>query len=369
MKKIGLLFLLFVLTLVCGCQRSGNQTADQVIDVIYPFSEDYSISFKNGIELAAQEINDNGGILDEAVTINFVDDGDNTNTAVEVATMVAEKQGFPIVIGHRSTDDVLEVEGIYQRNNKILFAPIIASSKISRAENEGAYLVAPSENEQAQVMVEKISAQGISKVVIIHTAGNTYGKDFMQKFEEHARKAGLEIVDAVSYLPTADYFNAYLKKWDAMGAEAIVSACVGSDVTTLFNYLEQTGNTRPIFVTYDIEVQPYEVPISLKSLTQVISYFDAQATEGSQAEFIKAYQEMFGKTPDLSAAQGYFALHLAADAVNQAGSLDVSKIKTVLKDSQFESLYGSVTFDSRLVQGIPVIEKRFVNGQLVTMSN
>ncbi|WKY47597.1 ABC transporter substrate-binding protein [Eubacteriaceae bacterium ES3] len=369
MKKIGLLFLVVTIMLICGCQKSDNQTTDQIIDVIYPFSEDYSASFKNGIELAAQEINDKGGILGESITINFVDDGDNTNTAVEVATMVAEKEGFPIVIGHRSTDDVLEVEGIYQRNNKLLFAPIIASSKISRPENEGAYLVAPSENEQAQVMVEKLVAQGITKVAIIHTAGNTYGKDFMQKFEEHARNAGLEIVDAVSYLPTADYFKTYLKKWDAVGVQAIVSACVGSDITKLFNYLEQTDNTRPIFVTYDIEVQPYEVPESLRPLTQVISYYDAQATEGPESEFIKAYQEMFGLTPDLPAAQGYFALHLAADAVNQAGSLETSDIKTVLKDSQFESLYGSVHFESRLIQGIPVIEKSFVGGQLITSSN
>ncbi|MBC3796943.1 ABC transporter substrate-binding protein [Acetobacterium tundrae] len=349
----------------CGCTGKTSDTGTLSVDAIYPFSEDYGATFANGLKLAASEINEQGGILNRNIEVNYVNDGDNTNTAVEVATMVAGNDDFPIVIGHRSTDDVLKVASIYQRNNKILFSPIIATSKINLSGNEGAYLCAPSENSMANEMVQSIVAQGISKVVFVHSPGNTYGKDYMQSFEEYATAAGIEIVDAVSYLPNLDYFRYYVKKWDSLGAQAIVSACTENDITTLFNDLDKTGNTRPIYISYDIEIQSYTIPQSTKNLIQVTSYFDNNAQAGPQADFIKAYKSAFGTDPDLPAAQAYFALHLAADAANKAQSLDVEEIKKVLADNSFDTLYGTVSFDKRLVSGIPVFQKTYVGNQLV----
>lgn len=356
--------------LLCfGCTAKTTTTSTLAVDVVYPFSEEYSTSFKNGIELAAKEINDQGGILNQPIEINYNDDGNNTNSAVEVATRIAEKQGFPIVIGHRSTDDVLKVASIYNQNNKLLFAPIIASSKLSLGENEGAYLCAPSDDAMAIEMVQSMNAQGITKIAMVHSAGNTYGKDYIQKVEEHARQAGIEIVDAVSYLPNLDYFRYYVRKWDSLGAQAIVTACVGNDITALYDYLEKTGNTRPIFASYDIEVQPYIIPQSMKNLTQITSYFNSTATAGSEVTFIQAYQKAYGNIPDLPAAQAYMSMHLAADAANKAQSLEAEAIKKVLAENSFDSIYGSLNFDKRLINGIPVFQKIYVNNQLVPKDN
>ncbi len=371
MKKhlmIGLMLL--ISSLFCfGCAAKTDNTTPLSVDVVYPFSEDYSASFKNGTELAVKEINEHGGMLNRSIKINYDDDGNNTNTAVELATMIAEKEGFPIVIGHRSTDDVLKVASIYNQNNKILFTPIIASSKLNLAVNEGAYLCAPSENTMADEMVQSMVTQGISKIAIVHSAGNTYGKDYVQKFEEHAKQAGIEIVDAVSYLPNLDYFRLYVKKWDSMGAQAIVNACVGKDITAFYEYLDKTGNTRPIFASYDVEVQPYSIPQNMKNRTQVTSYFNNTAISGPEAAFIQDYQKTYGQNPDLPAAQAYLAMHLAADVVNKAQSLDVQTIKKVLAENSFDTLYGSLSFDKRLINGIPVMQKIYVNNQLVPRNN
>lgn len=374
MKKslmiVSIIAIFVIGSVLCfGCTAKTTTSSTLSVDVVYPFSEDYSASFKNGIELAAKEINEQGGILNQTIEINYNDDGNNTNTAVEVATMIAEKQGFPIVIGHRSTDDVLKVASIYNQNNKLLFAPIIASSKVSLGENEGAYLCAPSDDTMATEMVQSMTAQGITKIAMVHTASNTYGKDYIQKVEEHAKQAGIEIVDAVSYMPNLDYFRYYVKKWDSLGAQAIVTACVGNDITTLYDYLEKTGNTRPIFATYDIEVQPYVISQSMKSLTQVTSYFNSTATVGSEAGFIQAYQKAYGKNPDLPAAQAYVSMHLAADVANKAQSLEAEALKKVLAENSFDSIYGSLNFEKRLINGIPVFQKIYVNNQLVPKDN
>lgn len=352
-----------------GCTGKTEETGQLSVEVVYPFSEDYSQSFKNGVELAAQEINDQGGVLNQTIEVNYNDDGNNTNTAVEVATRIAENPGFPIVIGHRSTDDVLKVGSIYHQNNKLLFAPIIASSKLNLAQNPGAYLCAPSEDAMASELVSSIAAQGISRIAVVHSAGNTYGKDYIQKVEEHAAAVGIEIVDAVSYLPNLDYFRYYVKKWDSMGAQAIVTACVGNDITALYEYLEKTGNTRPIFDSYDIEVQAYTIPQSMKNLIQVTSYFNNTATAGAEAAFIQAYQQDYGKDPDLPAAQAYMAMHLAADAANQAQSLEIEAIRKVLAENSFETVYGRLSFDKRLISGIPVFQKIYRNDQLVPRDN
>lgn len=374
MKKYRIILSILVILVIggwfcSGCTGNTTETAKLSVDVVYPFSQAYSQSFKNGIELAAREINEQGGILNQVVEINYNDDGNNTNTAVEVATRIAENPGFPIVIGHRSTDDVLKVASIYKQNNKLLFTPIIASSKLNLAENEGAYLCAPSDDAMANEMVNSMAAQGIRRIAFVHSAGNTYGKDYIQKVEEHAGEVGIEIVDAVSYLPNLDYFRYYVKKWDSLGAQAIVSACVGDDITALYGYLEKTGNTRPVFASYDIEIQPYTIPQSMKNLTQVTSYFNNTATAGPEAAFIQAYQQAYGQNPDLPAAQAYMNMHLAAAAANAAQSLEAAALKKVLGENSFETVYGRLSFDKRLINGIPVFQKSYVNDQLVPRDN
>lgn len=369
-KHLMILSILLIGSLLCfGCATKTDNTTPLSVDVVYPFSEDYSASFKNGIDLAVKEINEQGGILNRSIEISYSDDGNNSNTAVGLATMIGEKQGFPIVIGHRSTDDVLKVASIYKQHNKMLFAPTIASSKISLDKNEGAYLCAPSDDEMTTEMVQSIAAQGITKIAVVHTAGNTYGKDYAQKLQEHAKQAGIEIVDAVSYLPNLDYFRYYVKKWDSLGVQAIVTACVGNDISTIYDYLEKTGNTRPIFASYDIEVEPYTISQSIKKLIQVTSYFDNTATTGAERAFIKAYQDAYGQNPDLPAAQAYLSMQLAAAAANKADSLDVEVIGKVLAENNFDTLYGSLNFDKRLIEGIPVFQKIYVNDQLVPKDN
>lgn len=373
MKKhlmIGATLLTVISLLFFGCVSSPEETDILAIDVVYPFSQEYSASFKNGIQLAAQEINDQGGILKKNIEITYHDDGDTTNKAVELAAMIAEKPGFPIVIGHRSSDDVLKVASIYDRGDKLLFSPIIANSKVSLRANQGAYLCAPPEEMMAKQMVESMAAQDITKVAIIHTAASTYGKDYLQKVEEYGKKAGIEIVDAVSYLPNLDYFTYYVKKWDGLGAQAIVSACVKEDIPILYDFLAKTNNSRPIFATYDMDIRPFILPENIKKQSQVTSFFDNRLTRESPAiAFIKAYQKAYGQDPDLPAAQAYLSMQLAAKAVNQANSLETKAIEKVLAENSFDSLYGSIKFDQRLIQGIPIVQKVYLNNQLVVKDN
>jgi branched-chain amino acid transport system substrate-binding protein len=107
----------------------------------------------------------------------------------------------------------------------------------------------------------------------------------------------------------------------------------------------------------------------MKSLTQVTSYFNNTATAGPEAVFIQAYQQAYGKNPDLPAAQAYMNMHLAAAAANQAQSLDAAAIKKVLGENSFETVYGSLSFDKRLIKGIPVFQKSYVNDQMVPRDN
>ncbi|HAZ06801.1 MAG TPA: hypothetical protein DCY58_12410 [Acetobacterium sp.] len=71
----------------------------------------------------------------------------------------------------------------------------------------------------------------------------------------------------------------------------------------------------------------------------------------------------------MPAAQAYMTMHLAADAANQAQSLETEAIKKVLAENSFETVYGSLSFDKRLISGIPVFQKIYLNDQLVPRNN
>jgi branched-chain amino acid transport system substrate-binding protein len=63
-----------------------------------------------------------------------------------------------------------------------------------------------------------------------------------------------------------------------------------------------------------------------------VTFVDAYDPDRPQVkEFIEVYKKEFGKTPFSLPAYGYDAIHLAADAVKKAGSLDKEKIREAMQ--------------------------------------
>ncbi len=181
-----------------------------------------------GAELAAQEINDNGGVLGNDVEWLPGDSGDNGDVANQtVDRLLGENvDGF---LGAASSGVSFTVIDKITGACKIHFSPANTSPDFTTKDpNQLYFRTAPSDVLQGRVLADLIVEEG-SGTAVIMALQDPYGEGLLRYTKEPLEEQGVEVVDDFVYDPKAASFDAEVEKVVASGAEAIV--VIGFDET------------------------------------------------------------------------------------------------------------------------------------------
>ena len=212
--------------------------ADMVkIGIILGFTgplESITPAMAAGAELAMQEVNDAGGILD-GMMVEPVR-ADSTCIDAAAATTAAERlvtaDGVAAIMGA----DCSGVTGailanVAVPNGVVMISPSATSPGLSTAEDNGLFFrTAPSDARQGVVMSDILMDRGISEVALTYT-NNDYGKGLADSFAAAFEEAGGTVtINAAHEDGKADY-----------SAEIGALASAGGEVLVVAGYLDQGG--------------------------------------------------------------------------------------------------------------------------------
>ena len=183
-----------------------------------------------GVQMAVEEINENGGFGETDVVLVEGDSGDTTtDTAVQTVTRELQ-ENVDAIIGAASSSvsasviDQITAAGVTQ------FSPANTSKQFSEYDDKGLYFrLGPSDILQGQVLAEVVAEDGHASVVIMNfddDYGNGLAEDFAASFEA----GGGEVVDTIVYDPQAQTFDAEVQ--EALAADADAIALIGFDETS-----------------------------------------------------------------------------------------------------------------------------------------
>ncbi|MDO6732237.1 ABC transporter substrate-binding protein [Marinovum sp. 2_MG-2023] len=236
MKKFLMATALTSLAAVSAQAASHAETLK--IGVILGFTgplESLAPPMAGGAELALNEINAAGGILDgkmlEAVR------GDGTCADSAAATAAAERlvtsDGVVAIMGAMcsgATGAVLT--NVALPNGVLQISPSATSPGLSSIEDNGLFFrMAPSDARQGQVMAEILGDRGISSVALTYT-NNDYGSGLASSFQEAFEAAGGSVTLSAAHEDgKADY-----------SAEVGSLASAGGDALVVIGYVDEGGS-------------------------------------------------------------------------------------------------------------------------------
>ena len=175
-----------------------------------------------GVDLAVEEINEAGGVLDECVEVLHEDSGD---TSTDIASQAADSliaQDVDAVVGAASSGvsfqfiDKLYEEGIVQ------ISPANTSPDFTTYERGDYYFrTAPSDVLQGRVLADLVIQDGHEKVAIL-ALQDSYGTGLADAVEQNITEFGGEVVMKTIYDPNATEFSAEASQLAAADADAVV---------------------------------------------------------------------------------------------------------------------------------------------------
>ncbi len=291
------------------------------IGVIGPLTGDnaaYGLAVQYGAELAAQEINEAGGINGAMIELQAQDDEADAEKGVNAYNTLKD-WGMQMLVGSTTSGSCIAVAAESYADNMFQITP--SGSAEECVENPNVFRVCFSDPEQGTASAQYIGEHNLAtKVAIIYDSSSVYSDGIRENFVAEAANQGIEIVASEAFTSDSKTdFSVQLDKAKEAGAELVFLPIYYQEASII---LKQAADKEfsPIFFGCDgmdgiLTVENFDT--SLAEGLMLLTPFAADAEDAQ--DFTAAYVEAYGETPNQFAADAYDAMYAIKAAAETAG--------------------------------------------------
>jgi branched-chain amino acid transport system substrate-binding protein len=309
----------------------------------------FTVPYRNGWQMAMEEINAAGGLLGgRKLEVISRDDGGKPDDATRNAQELLS-QKVDLLAGTFLSNVGLAVSDIALRN-KTLFvaAEPLTDALVWDKGNRYTFRLRPSTYMQAAMLAEE-AAKLPAKTWATLAPNYEYGQSAVANFKELLKAKRPDVQFVAEQWPALGKLEAgaTIQALEAAKPEAIFNVTFGADLTKFV----REGNLRGLFESRAVVSMLTGEPEYLDPLKDetprgwiVTGYPWDQIKTPAHQRFVQAYEKRYGETPRLGSVVGYVTFMAIADAIRKAGSTDTEKLISALRGLKFETVFGPVAF-------------------------
>jgi branched-chain amino acid transport system substrate-binding protein len=323
------------------------------IGVIGPFtggSAAMGVSMLQGIKIAADAINEAGGILGRRLVLVERNDQANNDFGAQIAKDLTENQLVDAAVGLVNTGVALAALPYFQEARTPLVLSVTTGSLLTRQfappEYAEIYIFRVSASTTVEVVkiVEIAMARGYQKIAIFaDTTG--YGQVGRHDLIKALAARGITPVSNEKFNIGDTDMTEQLTRAREADADVILTYGIGPELAAIANSRAKLGWEVPMIGSWTLSMSNF-IDVAGPNGVGVImpqTFIEDGGTE-EQAVFIRNFHATYKTTrmdSPPSAAQGHDSLDLLAAAIKQAGTPDGPKVRAALDDLQ-ETVEGVV---------------------------
>jgi branched-chain amino acid transport system substrate-binding protein len=366
----GLLILVVGLMLTVHYERSKKQNPNsyKIGAIVFLTGPQAPLGqeVRNALQIAAEELNEKGGIAHNQIEILFEDSKDTPRDAIMAFHRLASKN-VPVII---TTGDVvsLNLAPVVGEKRIPMVATVAAGPDITKRSNYvfRVFLqTAPPAELIAQFAYQKLSLRSAALLSINNEFGLASDAAFKNKFEELGGK-----VLAVEHYRIDDRdVRAQIAKLKATEPEAIFVGGFGEGYGACIKQVREMRFSGLLLTTSSLSIPYFQKqtwPASEGAYftsTVYDEYDDAPAA----ANFTNRYRTKFGSNPSYIGAFAYDSLKLIAIAIEKGGYTSEGIRAALLGINDYNGVVGPMAFDNRGELDFPLVVKQIQNGRPVVV--
>ena len=365
----------------CGANsNSANAAASGAEDtvtlaVVSPVTGDsaeYGIHFNIGAQMAADKINEAGGINGKQVILKSFDSKNDAKEAAEVARLICQNKTILATIGDFSSTCCMATAPIYEENKTVQISPSAGLIDFPRVgpynfsttgvqENDGGFLM-------NRVINEKMGAKSVA---IVYT-NNDYGLNMLSYMTQEAEADGVVITDTEAIASGEKDFTAIVSKMRQTEPEAV--AIVGSynEVANCVKQIRQVGWDVPVAISGSALTDQLVELLGddVNGIYSNIAFVASDNTPETK-DFNEEFTKRANMPPSFHSISTYDTVMLVCDAAIQCGdNLNRETLKDAIQSYKgVDGLMGPFEFteDGAVYRGYKVVQ--YQDGVLTSVSD
>ncbi|MFA5524060.1 MAG: ABC transporter substrate-binding protein [Tissierellales bacterium] len=361
-KKIKVLFLsVFAFSVLTGCSSGiGNSkldSSDEIkVGLNYAYSggaATYGQGLTEGIELAMEEINKNGGVLGKQLKTIKIDNKSEATESANAATKLATRDKVVAILGSDTSGSTKAAIPAAMQNN----IPIISGSATDddvTVDSNGKvrdYVFKTCFNDSFQgILMAEFAYKdlGLKNAVILADTTSDYAQGLSKNFKETFTALGGTVQVEEAYQAKETDFKAVLTRIKGKNPGVLFVPGYYEEVGLIVRQARELGLDMPILGGDGYESPKLQEIAGNTALNKVYYSSHYSPLEDSEIvlNFQKNFKEKYGKEPDAFNALGYDLAYFLVDALDRTGEVNSERLRDSLASTiDFTGVTGNISID------------------------
>lgn len=289
----------------------------------------YGQSIKNGLELAAAEINEAGGVKGNKIVLQIEDEQGKKEQAIDVFKKLIFQDKVLMLFGPTLSNSAQAADPIAQAAKVVVFGTSNTADGITSI---GDHVFRNSVTE-ADVLPEtlRVAAKhaNVKKVAVLYGNDDVFTKSGYDAFKKALETLNIPVTTTETFAKGDVDFKAQLTKIKASNPDAVVLSALIAEGAPIMVQARQLGINLPFIGGNGMNsVKIFDLAKEKSDNLWVGSPWALGNQTKENQHFVVAYTQKYKAAPDQFAAQAYDALNIAAQAIGKiklSGNLEADR--------------------------------------------
>lgn len=347
------------------------------IGVVTPLSGTYAgigQQVRWGLELAAGEINEAGGVAGRQLELIWEDSEANPAVAVQKAEKLFSVENVDFLTGTVNSGATLAVGQSAERAGKLIATTVSFSDAITGDKcSPNVFRVNARAGQQSAALAAWLKQEHPDAKVFYLGPDYEMGRSTVAAFRKNAEEVGATSTGEVFAPLDAKDYSQYFGSLRAAQPTVLYTSVAGNDTVRLFTQMNDFGIREGLVVLGASGTVTSQnigaIGAAAEGFVTGVGYSPLIDSPENKA-FVEAFRGAYDADPDLYGADSYGLLFAYKAAVEKAGSTETEAVRTALEDLTWDTPQGSKTIragDHQAMQPMYVVQ--VTDGQFEIISN
>jgi len=366
-RKLRALAVLLLVASVAGiCQNTSR------IGIIVPQTGSqaaFGEALKNGYLIALDEINARGGVLGRKLELDFYDDQSRPDQAVQGVSKLVDQDGVSMLIGSFSSESTKAMIPAVIQHQVPLIIPAANADNVMDSRSPWIFRICAGAADYANTTLAFLKSNGAPRTMAIVYENTNFGQAGMKAMTTAATNAGMKLVAVESYEAKSPDYRSVLQRIKQANPEVIYFCSYLLDATTLMRQAQEIDLNPRFYTSAGTGFATAEFPTpkgagkNAEYTFSVSQWLPTVRWAGSK-EFDAEYFRRYKSHPTHHGMFAYAALLVAAQAINNAKSMDSARIRDAISNLNLSvTPFGPIKFEAGGQNRHPVVVTQVQGGQ------
>jgi branched-chain amino acid transport system substrate-binding protein len=346
--------LVAVAVVMFAAALGGSARADVLIGVAGPLTGKegwFGEQMQRGAEMAVADLNAAGGVLGEPVQLIATDDFCDPEQAVAAARKLVS-DGVIFVVGHFCSHASIPASEIYAAAGVLMISPTSSNPMLTELGRANVFRVMHRDDALGIVIGNYLADHWTDKKIAILHDNTVFGKDSAELTKKQLNRRGLMEAVYQTYVPGKHDYGLEIEELQAAGIDVLFVGGYHTEIALMLRAARSRGYPVQLVVGQSLGSEEFNL-IAGPAAEGTLFLDVADARRNAEAAPVVERFRASGFEPEGFTLYAYGVVQVWAQAAEKAGSLELPAMIASLRQHQFDTVLGPISFDDKGDLAVP----------------